>query len=53
MGNVIYTFFTTYIWSFFTTNNNNTNEKKSLNNKNMWGQFVIIDNDTYTNYKIT
>ena len=50
MGNVIYTFFTTYIWSFFT--HNNTDENKSLNNKKMWGQFVIIDNDEI-NYKVT
>ena len=51
MGNVICTFFTTYIWNFFTTNNNNTDEK-SLNNKKMWGQFIIIDNDDI-NYKIS
>ena len=50
MGNVISTFFTTYIWNFFTTNNNT--DEKSLNNKNMWGQFVIIDDDNI-NYKIS
>ena len=50
MGNVICTFFTTYIWNFFV--NNNTNEKKSLNDKHMWGQFVIIDNDDI-NYKFS
>ena len=49
MGNVISTFFTTYIWNFFTTNNT---DEKSLNNKNMWGQFVIIDDDDI-NYKVS